>query len=174
MYGSASASVKFDSSFKRENTDTRLMHRTSSKFVAPFRRGSHILDTAPDGRCHIADGRCRIGDSVLDGIDTVREYRSDLVPNIRHTLPEAIAVFPESGQSQTDAADCGVTGRKLACDTYGGIGRMGGGALSGKDPTKVDRSAAYMARKIAKNASCATVETGYAKIPRKKKELCYT
>lgn len=41
-------------------------------------------------------------------------------------------------------ADCGVTGRKLACDTYGGIGRMGGGALSGKDPTKVDRSAAYI------------------------------
>ena len=48
-------------------------------------------------------------------------------------------------------ADCGVTGRKLACDTYGGIGRMGGGALSGKDPTKMDRSAAYMARKIAKD-----------------------
>ena len=46
-------------------------------------------------------------------------------------------------------ADCGVTGRKLACDTYGGIARIGGGALSGKDPSKVDRSAAYMARKIA-------------------------
>lgn len=46
-------------------------------------------------------------------------------------------------------ADCGVTGRKLACDTYGGIGHIGGGALSGKDPSKVDRSAAYMARKIA-------------------------
>lgn len=46
-------------------------------------------------------------------------------------------------------ADCGVTGRKLACDTYGCIGRIGGGALSGKDPSKVDRSAAYMARKIA-------------------------
>ena len=46
-------------------------------------------------------------------------------------------------------ADTGVTGRKLACDTYGGVGRIGGGALSGKDPTKVDRSAAYMARKIA-------------------------
>lgn len=54
-------------------------------------------------------------------------------------------------------ADCGVTGRKLACDTYGGIGRMGGGALSGKDPTKVDRSAAYMARKIAKDI----VQAGY-------------
>ncbi|MCD8157768.1 MAG: methionine adenosyltransferase [Clostridiales bacterium] len=48
-------------------------------------------------------------------------------------------------------ADCGVTGRKLACDTYGGIGRIGGGAMSGKDPTKVDRSAAYMARKIARD-----------------------
>ena len=48
-------------------------------------------------------------------------------------------------------ADCGVTGRKLACDTYGGVGRMGGGAFSGKDPSKVDRSAAYMARKIARD-----------------------
>lgn len=47
------------------------------------------------------------------------------------------------------SADTGVTGRKLACDTYGGVGRIGGGALSGKDPSKVDRSAAYMARKIA-------------------------
>lgn len=48
-------------------------------------------------------------------------------------------------------ADCGVTGRKLACDTYGSIGRLGGGALSGKDPSKVDRSGAYMARRIAKD-----------------------
>lgn len=55
-------------------------------------------------------------------------------------------------------ADCGVTGRKLACDTYGGIGHIGGGALSGKDPTKVDRSAAYMARKIARDI----VLSGYA------------
>ena len=46
-------------------------------------------------------------------------------------------------------ADTGVTGRKLACDTYGGLARNSCGALSGKDPTKVDRSAAYMARKIA-------------------------
>jgi len=48
-------------------------------------------------------------------------------------------------------ADSGVTGRKLACDTYGGVGHIGGGALSGKDPTKVDRSGAYMARKIARD-----------------------
>ena len=65
-------------------------------------------------------------------------------------------------------ADCGVTGRKLACDTYGGIGRIGGGALSGKDPSKVDRSAAYMARKIAvdlvKAGYCdkCEIQIGYA------------
>ena len=47
--------------------------------------------------------------------------------------------------------DCGLTGRKIIVDTYGGMGRHGGGAFSGKDPTKVDRSACYMARHIAKN-----------------------
>lgn len=57
------------------------------------------------------------------------------------------------------AADSGLTGRKIIVDTYGGMGRHGGGAFSGKDPTKVDRSAAYMARYIAKNI----VAAGYAK-----------
>ena len=47
--------------------------------------------------------------------------------------------------------DCGLTGRKIIVDSYGGMGRHGGGAFSGKDPTKVDRSAAYMARYLAKN-----------------------
>jgi S-adenosylmethionine synthetase len=47
--------------------------------------------------------------------------------------------------------DCGLTGRKIIVDSYGGWGRQGGGAFSGKDPTKVDRSAAYMARHVAKN-----------------------
>ena len=51
--------------------------------------------------------------------------------------------------------DCGVTGRKIIVDTYGGMGRHGGGAFSGKDPSKVDRSAAYMARYIAKNIVAA-------------------
>lgn len=65
-------------------------------------------------------------------------------------------------------ADCGVTGRKLACDTYGGIGHIGGGAMSGKDPSKVDRSGAYMARKIARDivlagyADKAEVQIAYA------------
>jgi len=48
-------------------------------------------------------------------------------------------------------ADCGLTGRKIIVDTYGGMGTHGGGCFSGKDPTKVDRSAAYMARYVAKN-----------------------
>lgn len=52
-------------------------------------------------------------------------------------------------------ADCGLTGRKIIVDTYGGYGRHGGGAFSGKDPSKVDRSAAYMARYIAKNLVAA-------------------
>jgi S-adenosylmethionine synthetase len=64
--------------------------------------------------------------------------------------------------------DCGLTGRKIIVDTYGGRGRHGGGAFSGKDPTKVDRSAAYMARYIAKNivaaglASQCEVQLSYA------------
>ncbi len=64
--------------------------------------------------------------------------------------------------------DTGLTGRKIIVDTYGGMGRHGGGALSGKDPTKVDRSACYMARYIAKNlvaaglASRCEVQLAYA------------
>jgi S-adenosylmethionine synthetase len=66
------------------------------------------------------------------------------------------------------AADTGLTGRKIIVDTYGGHGSHGGGAFSGKDPSKVDRSASYMARHIAKNivasglAACAEVQLGYA------------
>ncbi len=64
--------------------------------------------------------------------------------------------------------DCGLTGRKIIVDTYGGMGRHGGGAFSGKDPSKVDRSAAYMARYVAKNvvaaglAERAEVQIAYA------------
>ena len=53
--------------------------------------------------------------------------------------------------------DCGLTGRKIIVDTYGGFARHGGGAFSGKDPTKVDRSAAYMARYVAKNVVAAGI-----------------
>jgi S-adenosylmethionine synthetase len=53
--------------------------------------------------------------------------------------------------------DAGLTGRKIIVDTYGGVARHGGGCFSGKDPTKVDRSAAYMARYIAKNVVAAGI-----------------
>ncbi|MFZ1121489.1 MAG: methionine adenosyltransferase [Candidatus Binataceae bacterium] len=55
--------------------------------------------------------------------------------------------------------DCGLTGRKIIVDTYGGYGRHGGGAFSGKDPSKVDRSACYMARYVAKNVVAAGLAT---------------
>ena len=55
--------------------------------------------------------------------------------------------------------DTGLTGRKIIVDTYGGMGRHGGGAFSGKDPTKVDRSACYMARYVAKNMVAAGLAT---------------
>ena len=55
--------------------------------------------------------------------------------------------------------DTGLTGRKIIVDTYGGMGRHGGGAFSGKDPTKVDRSACYMARYIAKNMVASKLAT---------------
>jgi S-adenosylmethionine synthetase len=64
--------------------------------------------------------------------------------------------------------DCGLTGRKIIVDTYGGMGRHGGGAFSGKDPSKVDRSAAYAMRWVAKNivaaglATKAEVQVAYA------------
>jgi S-adenosylmethionine synthetase len=64
--------------------------------------------------------------------------------------------------------DCGLTGRKIIVDTYGGAAPHGGGAFSGKDPTKVDRSAAYAARYLAKNvvaaglAQCCTIQLAYA------------
>ena len=55
--------------------------------------------------------------------------------------------------------DTGLTGRKIIVDTYGGVGSHGGGAFSGKDPSKVDRSASYMARYVAKNIVAAGLAT---------------
>jgi len=72
--------------------------------------------------------------------------RSDLIVHVNPT-----GKFVLGGP----AADCGLTGRKIIVDTYGGLGRHGGGAFSGKDPTKVDRSACYAVRHIAKNVVAA-------------------
>jgi len=87
------------------------------------------------------------------------QLRKDIIANI--VLPVCEEWLDENSKILTNPtgkfvrggpyADAGVTGRKIIVDTYGGAGRHGGGAFSGKDPSKVDRSAAYAARYIAKN-----------------------
>ena len=84
---------------------------------------------------------------------------------IKPTLPEGLIdektkiFINPTGRFVTGGpqGDCGLTGRKIIVDTYGGVGSHGGGAFSGKDPSKVDRSACYMARYIAKNCVAAGV-----------------
>ncbi|MBS0656336.1 MAG: methionine adenosyltransferase [Verrucomicrobia bacterium] len=106
----------------------------------------------------------------------LEELRSHLLPLIQKTLPAHLldaatryiinpaGLFCIGGLT----SDSGITGRKIMVDTYGSMARHGGGAFSGKDPTKVDRSASYMARYIAKNivaAKCARrceVQLAYA------------
>ncbi len=126
------------------------------------------------------DGKCQVTVEYKDG----RAVRAQTVvvstqhtPDVSHaTLKEAVieevvkkVVPPEFIDKHTvyyinptgsfvvggPQGDCGLTGRKIIVDTYGGYGRHGGGAFSGKDPSKVDRSAAYMARYIAKNIVAA-------------------
>jgi S-adenosylmethionine synthetase len=84
-------------------------------------------------------------------LPTLREERPELVFGQIEFHINPTGIFLEGGPH----GDCGLTGRKIIVDTYGGRGRHGGGAFSGKDPTKVDRSAAYMARYIAKNIVAA-------------------
>lgn len=93
--------------------------------------------------------------------EQIRSYIIDQI--IRPELPEELVgddikyFINPTGQFIVGGphGDCGLTGRKIIVDSYGGWGRHGGGAFSGKDPTKVDRSAAYMARHVAKNIVAA-------------------
>ncbi len=93
--------------------------------------------------------------------ETIREFVIESV--IKDIVPEALLQddvtyhINPTGRFVTGGpqGDCGLTGRKIIVDTYGGWGRHGGGAFSGKDATKVDRSAAYMARHVAKNIVAA-------------------
>jgi S-adenosylmethionine synthetase len=81
-----------------------------------------------------------------------------------HLLDDQTRIFVNpTGRFVTGGplGDAGLTGRKIIVDTYGGVARHGGGAFSGKDPTKVDRSAAYMARYIAKNVVAAGLATRF-------------
>ncbi|MDP8234203.1 MAG: methionine adenosyltransferase [Candidatus Saelkia tenebricola] len=95
------------------------------------------------------------------GTETLREYilKEVIIPAIPKELidKDTIIKINPTGRFVIGGpnGDTGLTGRKIMVDTYGGIGRHGGGAFSGKDPTKVDRSGAYMARYIAKNIVAA-------------------
>ena len=147
-------------------------HRIGQR-LAETRRSGQLPFLRPDGKCQVTveyrDGRAVRADTVV--------VSSQHTPDVSHaTLKEAIVeevvkkvVPPEFLDKNTvyyinptgkfvvggPQGDCGLTGRKIIVDTYGGYGRHGGGAFSGKDPSKVDRSAAYMARYIAKNIVAA-------------------
>jgi len=154
-----------------------LAHRMAER-LAHVRRMGIVDFLRPDGKTQVSveyeDGVPRRLDTVListqhaPGVDINGELREALIHHvIRPSLPEQFAddefqiyVNP-TGQFELGGphADCGLTGRKIIVDTYGGMARHGGGAFSGKDPTKVDRSAAYAVRQIAK----AVVAAGLAK-----------
>ena len=137
--------------------------------LSEVRRSGTIDYLRPDGKSQVTveydgDTPVRIDAVVVSSqhsdavaIERIREDVADLI--IRRVIPEnlidadtRIYVNP-TGRFVTGGphGDSGVTGRKIIVDTYGGMAPHGGGAFSGKDPTKVDRSASYMARYIAKN-----------------------
>jgi S-adenosylmethionine synthetase len=162
-----------------------VAHRMAEQLTEARRAGT-IPYLRPDGKTQVSfdyeDGKPVRVRTVLvstqhnDGIE--RDIiRDDLVEHvIRPTLPEAfrdddyeILVNP-TGRFVIGGpvGDAGLTGRKIIVDTYGGAARHGGGAFSGKDPSKVDRSAAYAARWVAKNvvasgaANRCEVQVAYA------------
>jgi S-adenosylmethionine synthetase len=144
-------------------------HRLAEK-LAEVRKSGQIPYLRPDGKTQVAyeyeDGRpvrllnVLISTQHQDGIDRDTVIRPDLIEQvIRPIVPAQFAdddyeiyVNP-TGKFVVGGphGDCGLTGRKIIVDTYGGMGRHGGGAFSGKDPSKVDRSAAYAARWVAKH-----------------------
>ena len=147
-------------------------HRMGQR-LGQARRSGLLPFLRPDGKCQVSveyrDGRPRRAHTVV--------VSTQHTPEVTHgALKEAVleevvkkVVPPEFLDKNTvyfinptgrfevggPQGDCGLTGRKIIVDTYGGYGRHGGGAFSGKDPSKVDRSAAYMARYIAKNIVAA-------------------
>jgi S-adenosylmethionine synthetase len=146
-----------------------LAHRLAEQ-LAEVRKSGAIPYLRPDGKTQVTfdyeDGRpvrlrtVLISTQHADGINRDTVIRPDLIEQvIRPTVPAqfanddyAVYVNP-TGEFVKGGphADTGLTGRKIIVDTYGGMGRHGGGAFSGKDPSKVDRSAAYAARWVAKH-----------------------
>ena len=163
-----------------------LAHRLSAR-MAEVRKSGILPYLRPDAKTQVTfdyEGSkpvelktVLISTQHQPGIDAETTIKPDLIEHvIRPSLPEAFAgddfrVFVNpTGKFELGGphADCGLTGRKIIVDTYGGMARHGGGAFSGKDPSKVDRSAAYAARWVAKNlvaagaAERAEVQVAYA------------
>jgi len=121
------------------------------------------------GRRAVAIERVVVSAQHADGLDVDTLVRPDVIDHVvRPVLPEELTEgrrLEERGYVLVNPtgrfvaggpiSDTGVTGRKIVVDTYGGAARHGGGAFSGKDPTKVDRSASYAARHVAKNVVAA-------------------
>ncbi len=160
-------------------------HKLSRKLAEV--RKTKVLDyLRPDGKTEVSfeyfDGKpVRIADVVIaaqhdDGIEQQQIYDDIKKEVVLSTLPTEMIDEKTHIYINTTGrfviggpmGDCGLTGRKIINDTYGGMGNHGGGAFSGKDPSKVDRSGAYMARYIAKNivaaglAERAEVQVAYA------------
>jgi S-adenosylmethionine synthetase len=154
-----------------------LAHRLAHR-LAEVRKAGILPYLRPDGKTQVTidyeDGVPAALKTVListqhqPGLDAETLIKPDLIEHvIRPLLPPQfneddfrVLVNPTgSFELGGPHADCGLTGRKIIVDTYGGAARHGGGAFSGKDPSKVDRSAAYAARWVAKNV----VASGAAK-----------
>ncbi len=149
-----------------------LAHRLAKR-LTDVRKDGTLKYLRPDGKTQVTveyiDGKPSRIDTVLISTQhsadvTLEQIRKDLVANVITPIVPASLV---DGQTKIyvnptgrfvvggPAGDTGLTGRKIIVDTYGGYSRHGGGAFSGKDPTKVDRSASYAARYIAKNIVAA-------------------
>ncbi|MGB4337713.1 MAG: methionine adenosyltransferase [Bacillota bacterium] len=149
-----------------------LAHRLAKR-LAQVRREGLLRYLRPDGKTQVTveyddNGPVRVDTVVVsaqhDDVVTQDQLREDLSEHVIKPVigeyeagePPRILVNP-SGRFEKGgpAADSGLTGRKIIVDTYGGMCRHGGGAFSGKDPTKVDRSGSYAARHVAKNLVAA-------------------
>ncbi len=150
-----------------------LAHALTER-LAEVRRSGQVGKLRPDGKSQVTvaygeDGSpARVHTVVIstqhDEDVTQEELQANLTEHvIKPCIPaellddETIIHVNPTGRFVIGGpkGDCGLTGRKIIVDTYGGVGGHGGGAFSGKDPTKVDRSACYMARHIAKNIVAA-------------------
>lgn len=153
-----------------------MAHRLTEK-LAEVRKSGEIVWLRPDGKSQVSvryvDGKPREVTSVVLAAQhepdiEMQELREELIERvIKRVIPEDMLAkdvkyhINPTGKFVIGGpqGDTGLTGRKIIVDTYGGMGRHGGGAFSGKDPTKVDRSASYMARHIAKNIVAANLAT---------------